>query len=253
MASRSTAVAYRTNISTRDRGAAIAAVLAIHALLLLALLHLSGKIDLRDPQQALSVFSLKEVPPPPPPPHVRPQQRVRSREGASAPQNIRSKATPVAAPKPRLQTPPINHIAASPTPSTGTATTQGASSVRGPGTGAGGAGTGTGSGTGGSGQGSGGDNSVAEPPHLATPVLTGRDFPRELLDQWPRRTTVFLRLRVDPQGNVAECTVDRGTGLPSIDGEICSLAHQRLRFRPALNRSGQAVAGWFGYAQPAPR
>ena len=27
----------------------------------------------------------------------------------------------------------------------------------------------------------------------------------------------------------------------------------RLRFRPALNRSGQAVAGWFGYAQRAPR
>ena len=34
---------------------------------------------------------------------------------------------------------------------------------------------------------------------------------------------------------------------------IDDLAHDRLRFRPALNRSGQAVAGWFGYAQPAPR
>ena len=39
-------MAYRTDINTRDRGAAIAAVIAIHALLLLALLHLSAKIDL---------------------------------------------------------------------------------------------------------------------------------------------------------------------------------------------------------------
>jgi protein TonB len=47
--------------------------------------------------------------------------------------------------------------------------------------------------------------------------------------------------------------VDRGTGIASIDAVMCNFAHERLRFRPALNRSGQAVAGWFGYAQPAPR
>ena len=48
-------------------------------------------------------------------------------------------------------------------------------------------------------------------------------------------------------------TVDRGTGNPVIDSALCNIAHERLRFRPALNRSGQAVAGWFGYAQRAPR
>jgi protein TonB len=86
-----------------------------------------------------------------------------------------------------------------------------------------------------------------------TPVLSGRDFPRDLLDQWPRRATVFLRLRVDARGYVSECLVDRGTGVGTIDSAMCNLAYERLRFRPALNRSGQAVAGWFGYAQPAPR
>jgi protein TonB len=60
-------------------------------------------------------------------------------------------------------------------------------------------------------------------------------------------------LRVDPRGLVSECMIDRGTGVPPIDSTMCNLAHERLRFRPALNRSGQAVAGWFGYAQPAPR
>jgi protein TonB len=47
--------------------------------------------------------------------------------------------------------------------------------------------------------------------------------------------------------------VDRGTGVASIDALMCNLAHDRLRFTPALDRSGRPVAGWFGYAQPAPR
>jgi protein TonB len=84
-------------------------------------------------------------------------------------------------------------------------------------------------------------------------VLTGRDLGRGLLDQWPRGTPVFLRLRVDAQGYVSECDVIRGTGVATIDGAMCNIAHDRLRFRPALNRSGQPVAGWFGYAQPPPR
>jgi protein TonB len=84
-------------------------------------------------------------------------------------------------------------------------------------------------------------------------VLRGGDFPPGLLDSWPRGATVFLRLRVDMRGFVSECAVDRGTGVAVIDSTMCNLVHERLRFRPALNRRGQAVAGWFGYAQPAPR
>ena len=113
--------------------------------------------------------------------------------------------------------------------------------MRGPGTGAGGAGTGTGSGAGGSGPGGGGDNGVAEPPRLVSPVLFGRDFPRELLDRWPRRATVFLRLQVDVRGYVSECAVDRGTGVQAINLSMCNLAHDRLQFRPALNRSDKRL------------
>ena len=246
---------YRAHLGAKDRGGAIAAVIAIHAALLLAFLHMSGTIDLGETQRVLRVFDVNVVkPPPPPPPRPTPQPRPREKEGGAAPKNIKSEATPVVAPKPRIETPPVQKIAATETPRQGTAATQGASNVRGPGTGAGGAGTGTGSGAGGTGPGGGGgDNGVAEPPRLVSPVLLGRDFPRELLDRWPRRATVFLRLRVDVRGYVSECAVDRGTGVQAIDSSICNLAHDRLRFRPALNRSGQAVAGWFGYAQPAPR
>jgi len=245
-------VAYRTDINTRDRGGAVAAVIAIHAALLLAFLHLSGKMDLTDTQQALSIFDFSK-PPPPPSPELRQQPRTKEKEGGSAPKNIRSQATPVAAPKPRVVTPPVQQIPASETPRQGAGPTQGASSVQGPGTGAGGAGNGTGSGSGGNGPGGGGDGGVAEPPRLVTPVLSGRDFPSDLLSEWPPQATVFMRLRVDARGGVSECMVDRGTGIPSIDSQVCNLAHERLRFRPALNRGGQAVAGWFGYAQPAPR
>lgn len=244
-------MAYRTNISTRDRSGAIAAVIAVHAALLLALLHLSGKMDWTTaPEDALSVLNLSQPPPPPPPALQQPKPKLK--EGGSSPKNIKSEATPIVAPKPVIVTPPVQQIAATETPRTGTAPTQGASDVRGPGIGAGGTGNGIGNGSGGNGLGGGGGG-VAEPPHLVTPVLSGRDIPRDLIEQWPRGATIFLRLRVDERGYVLECTVDRGSGVAAIDSTICNLAHDRLRFRPALNRSGQAVAGWFGYAQPAPQ
>jgi protein TonB len=243
-------VAYRSDLKPRDKSGAIAAVVAVHAALLFVLLDIAGKIDLANPESALHVFDIVTPPPPPPPPQQKKQRaKPKAKEGGSAPKNIKNEATPVAAPKPKVLVPPVPQIAAAQTPRQGTAPTQGASDVRGPGTGAGG----TGTGNGGNGSGGAGDNGVAEPPRLATPVLVGRDFPRDLLDQWPRRATVFLRLRIDPRGYVGECTVDRGTGVRAIDSAMCNLVHDRLRFRPALNRSGQAVAGWFGYAQPAPR
>jgi periplasmic protein TonB len=245
---------YRSDLNTRDKSGAIALVIGIHAALLFVLLHMSGKMSFADPQSALKLFDVREAPspPPPPPPAQQQKQKPKEKEGGSAPKNIKSEATPVVAPKPRIETPPVQQIAATETPRQGAAPTQGASDVRGPGTGAGGTGTGIGSGSGGSGAGGGG-NGVAEPPHLATPVLSGRDFPRDIFEQWPHGATVFLRLRVDARGIVSECLVDRGTGVPSVDSIMCNIAYERLRFRPAVNRSGQAVAGWFGYAQPAPR
>jgi protein TonB len=244
-------VAYRAHISNYERGRAFAAVVAIHAILLFVFLHLSGRMELAGPQSVIQAFDLTERPPPPP---VR-RQHVASKEkeGASAPPNIKSEATPVQAPDPVLVVPPLPQISASPTPRSGNAMTQGASDLRGTGTGAGGTGNGSGSGGEGNGSGSGGSDDVADAPHLVTNVLRGRDFPASTLDQWPHGATVFLRLRIDPRGYVSECAVDRGSGVPAIDSVVCNLAHDRLRFRPAHNHRGEAVAGWFGYAQRAPR
>lgn len=245
---------YRSDLNSKDRGGAAIAVAAIHAGLIFAFLNLSGTIDLGIPQEAMQVFDIDEVappPPPPPPPQQRREQPKPEEEEGGSPANIRSQATPVVAPKPRVEPQRPNPIAVTETPNQGAAPTQGAADVRGPGTGAGGTGTGTGTGSG-AGAG-GGDGGVAYPPRLVSPDLRGRDFGQELLRQWPRGAQIFLRLRVDNRGYVSECILDRGTGVRSIDAEICNLAYQRLRFRPALNRGGQPVAGWFGYRQTPPR
>jgi len=246
---------YRTDLGPRDKGVGIVAAVAVNAALIVAFLQLSGKIDLAEPRSALHIFDVgnKPPPPPPPPPPAQQQSKPKEKEGGSAPKNIKSEATPVVAPKPKIETPPVQKIAATEIPRQGAAPTQGASNVRGPGTGAGGVGTGTGSGGAGTGPGGGGEGGAAYPPRLVTPVLTGREIGRSALDQWPRGAPVFLRLRVDAQGYVSECDVTRGTGVAAIDGIMCNLAHERLRFRPAMSRSGQPVAAWFGYAQPPPR
>lgn len=249
---------YRTNLDAKDKGGALVAAAGINAALLFAFLQLSGRIDITDPQSALRMIDLREErppppPPPPPPPKQREQQQKPKEKEGGAPANIRSQATPVVAPKPIVEPQRPNPIAVTETPNQGAAPTQGAAAVRGPGTGAGGTGTGTGTGSGSGSGGGGNDGGVAFPPRLVTPDLRGRDFGRDLLEQWPRGANVFLRLKVDNRGFVSECVVDRGTGVRAIDSSMCNLAHQRLRFRPAANRAGQPVAGWVGYRQLPPR
>ena len=249
---------YRSDLKTRDKSGAIAAVAAIHAGLLFVFFHLSGKIDLTGPQSVTRVFDVTEVRPPPrvtpePPRPAEETERPKEQEGAASAENLKSQATPIVAPKPPIELPIPVPIATTQTPNEGATPTQGASNVAGPGTGAGGTGTGTGSGGSGSGTGGGGDGGYAEGPRLLTPVLRGRDFPRSLLDRWPRRTPAFLRLRIDAGGQVLQCIVDRGSGDPAIDTELCRLVRSRFRFRPAINRRGEAVAGWTGYVQPPPR
>jgi len=241
-------VAYRSDLDVKDRSGAIAAVVAIHAALLFALLHMSGRIDLSDPQRALQVFNvdaLKPPPPPPPPPQSQ-QQKPKEKEGGSAPKNIKSEATPVVAPKPKVEPQRPNPVVAAEVPRQGAAPTQGASDVRGPGTGAGGTGTGTGSGSGGTGPGGGGG--VAVPVSLLRGI-TGRDYPPAVRESWPRGGIIYLRLRIEPSGRPSKCDVMRSFGSPSIDQWTCSLVMQRGVFRPALDARGVPVAAWFGYKQ----
>ena len=248
---------YRSDLQNRDKGGAIAAVIAIHAGLLFVFSHLAGKVDLTDPQAVMRVFDVNELPPPQstpePPPPAEETERPKEQEGAASAENLRSQATPVVAPEPPIQLPIPVPVNTTQTPNEGAAATQGASDVPGPGTGAGGSGTGTGSGGAGSGTGGGGEGLAATRTRLATRPLRGRDFPPQLLNEWPRGAWIRMRFRVDANGAIVQCIVDQGTGNPAIDSEVCSIVRQRLRYNPALNRNGQRVADWAGYGQEPPR
>ena len=249
---------YRSDLNSKDKSGAIVAVVAVHVALFFVLLQISGRADFTHPDSVLRVFDVRDLPPPAPEPvqqpkpQPEPKQKPKQSEGAASPQNVRSHATDVTAPRPPISLPVPVPIETSTTPNTGTEATQGAANP-GPGTGAGGNGVGTGSGGSGNGSGGGGDGGYITPPHLLTPVLRGRDFARQLLEAWPRGAQLFLRLKIGANGGVTQCIVDRGTGNPAIDSTVCATVQQRFRYSPALNRSGQPVAGWAGYRQVPPR
>jgi len=237
---------YRTDLNNRDKGGAMLGVVAIHAGLAFALLHLSGTIDVTHPERALEVFDLTDIkppPPPPPPPQQVQKPKPKEKEGG-APANIKSEATPVVAPKPRIELPVTPPIAVTETPRQGAAPTQGAAAVRGPGTGAGGTGTGTGTG---SGAGAGGGGGEGTRPTMVRGIV-GRDYPPQIRRRWPRGGAIFLRLWIEPNGRPSKCDVMRSYGDPVADQWTCSLIMERGMFRPGTKR-GQPVADWYGYVQ----
>jgi len=248
---------YRSSPTLRDRAGSLAAVVLIHLGIGYALLHLSGA-DIELVRQAdLAIFDIAVEPPPPPPPPPPPeieqqqprQARPKQDEGAASPANIRSRATPVVAPEPRIVIPLLSPIVVTTTPATGAAATSGASDVVGPGTGAGGTGTGTGSGGAGDGGGGGGGGLGESRARLLTPSLTRRDYPDSLYRRWPRGGAVFIVVRVGADGVPLSCRVARSFGDQALDSETCRLAVERFRFDPGRDERGRPVADFFGYRQ----
>ena len=244
---------YRSNLNTRDRGSAVAAVAAIHAALLFVFLHISGRMDLTDPQSVMRVFDVKEIPPPPPPQPDVPepaekQQRPKEKEAAAAPENLKSEATPVVAPKPRIQLPVPVPMTPTETPNEGAAPTQGSGDRPGVGTGSGGVGTGTGSGGSGSGTGGGGEG-IASRAQLITPSLRSRDYPSELRQRLSQGAAPFVMFTVQPNGRVTGCRIYQSSGDPAVDEMTCRLVTARFVYRPAYNRRGEPVASQMAYRQ----
>ena len=242
---------YRSNLNHRDKGSAIVAVIAIHAALLFVFLHLSGRVDLADPQSVMRVFDVTEIPPPEPdvPEPSQQAQKPQEEEGAASPENIESRATPVVAPKPRIEPPIPLPITASETPNEGTEPTQGASSLPGPGTGAGGTGTGTGSGAGGTGSGGGGDGGIATRAQPITRGPRGRDFPGHLRRLLSSGYSPWVKFTVEPSGRLSNCRVYQTSGNAELDRATCALVTKQLVYRPATNRRGEPVASEGIYRQ----
>ncbi|MCE2842304.1 MAG: energy transducer TonB [Novosphingobium sp.] len=177
------------------------------------------------------------APPPPPEPQAEPKP-------AGAAGEAGKKAVPreVKAEKPKVE---IAKVPAPRASSTGSADTSGARDA-GSGTGAGGAGSGTGSGAGGSGQGGG----ASKPVHISGRIDRATDFPIPPGGREARiGKAVILALTISPEGRATGCRIYKSSGLPDTDEVTCRLAKERLRFKPALNATGEPVTGTFYWQQ----
>jgi protein TonB len=181
----------------------------------------------------LRTFSIElPKPPPPEPPRPRPKQ-ARKAEGAPA----APKASPVVAPKPEVQLPAKQVIAAAVQAGTGASSSNGQ----------GGMGTGTGAGGSGNGLGGGGGGGRFTPAQKITKIP---DSQYRMLVQISGmdRGSVGISIRVTPEGRATNCRVIRSSGSPQADSLMCQLTEQYVRFRPALDPNGRPVGqqiSWF--------
>ena len=156
-----------------------------------------------------------------------------------------------AVPQPRAEpTPRIRVREDPPAPratSTGAARTSGATDD-GAGTGAAGSGDGTGSGRGGAGQ--GGPPVQASPPVLVQSISDSSLFPIPPGGRQARvGRSAVARLDVSAQGRVTGCRIVRSSGFLETDTVLCRLAPDNIRFEPARDSNGNAIASVFGYQQ----
>lgn len=172
----------------------------------------------------LQAFDITLPTPPPEPPRPKPHPKPKPEElGAPA----APKASPVVAPKPEVQLPTRQIVAA--------AARAGAGAL--PSNGQGGAGTGTGAGGTGSGAGSGNGGNT---PALLVRNLSRSDY-RQLTAGRVPAGSASLAIRIDTGGRIDSCRVEHSSGDPVIDSGLCPLVSARLIFQPARNASGQPI------------
>ena len=95
---------------------------------------------------------------------------------------------------------------------------------------------------------------VGEP----TQWIVAEDYPAEAVQE-RLEGRVDVELTVDADGLPTSCAVRRSSGSAALDTATCDLLMVRARFRPALDRNGEAVEGtwsntivWQVPAEPVP-
>jgi protein TonB len=219
---------YRGTADRPDQAKAIAGVVVVH--LCLAAIILSG-LNVPEVRQAVEKLTTINITQPPPPPPVQPPpkpvpkpQAMKRPEGTPA---KKAEPSPVVAPQPKLPVP--SPVPAAKVAGMGTAATSGAAS--GNGTGAGGAGNGLGG---------GGDTTGFTPARKITKI-PNREY-RRLADSGMPAGSVAITIRVNPDGSVSNCRVVRSSGNSYADSLMCQLTIEYVRFSPARDASGRAIA-----------
>ncbi|HEX5258680.1 MAG TPA: TonB family protein [Sphingomicrobium sp.] len=222
---------YTGTAGRPDQAKAIIAVVAVHAALAFIILSGLNVKTVSEAVEALKTFNLAPPPPPPPvpPPPPKPRPRPEMKKAAGAPAK-RAEPAPIVAPPPKIPAP--SPLPAAKVAGTGTASSSGAAAV----------GNGTGGGGSGNGPGGGGyaDYSRFTPARLVSNIpnfeygrLAATGIPSGL---------VGVHILVNPDGSVSNCRIARSSGDSSIDGLVCALTVRYVRFSPARDPSGRAVA-----------
>ncbi|MEO6256420.1 MAG: energy transducer TonB [Sphingomicrobium sp.] len=203
----------------------------------LALLILSGLSvgTVTRTVERLKTFDIDQAlapPPPPPPRHV--SERAKDEQGASAKKAL---PTPVVAPQPRIVLPARPPVIAAPIASSGSAATAGAATA---GTGTGAGGSGSGAGGGGTGQGTG------FTPARMLNKIPDREYRRIAAGRIPRGSAA-IRFRANADGSIADCHIIRSSGDSQVDTILCEAATRYLKFAPARDPSGRAIAQDISY------
>jgi protein TonB len=133
----------------------------------------------------------------------------------------------VVAPQPKIPEP--SPIAAAKVAGTGSASTSGAAA----------AGSGTGAGGSGSGAGAGGSGGFT--PARKITKIPDREY-RRFAATGIASGSVAISIRVNPDGSVSNCRVARSSGSAYADSLMCQLTEQFVRFSPARDPSGRAIA-----------
>jgi protein TonB len=234
---------YRGN-QKQDRAKALAAVALVHAAL--GAIILTG-LDVRIVGQTverLQTFDITpEAPPPPipePPPPPRPEESSAPEEEA-APANIKSRPTPVVAPRPPIPLPiarPVN--SSNVRGPEGLDRMAGASNRPGLGTGAGGQGSGFGGG-GRGGTGAGAGSGAGFTPAQRISKIPDSQYRRIVAATGQRTGSVGVTLKVNVDGRPSNCRIARSSGNPTADALMCELAIGYMRWRPARDPDGRPV------------
>ena len=221
---------YRGNAGTPDRAKALAAVVVVHAALAAVLLTGLTVRAVEHAVETMTTIAVREPPPAPPepPPPAQQAERAREEEGAAG---KRAEPTPVVAPETRL--PVESPVVAAPIAGTGSAPRSGASTV---GTGPGAGGSGTGRGGGGSGDFSG------YTPAQRIRKIPNREYRRFVAVSGMPRGRVGLTVKVNTDGRPSNCRIVRSSGNRAADSLMCELTLRYVRFRPARDPDGRAVA-----------
>jgi protein TonB len=219
---------YRGTADRPDKAKAIAAVVVVHAALAFAILSGLNVRVVSHAVETLTTFDIRRPPPPPPepppPPAPRPE-KARLEEGAAG---KKAEPSPIVAPRPRIPRP--SPLPAAPVAGAGSATSSGAATY-GTGTGAGGSGTGRG----------GGGTGGFTPAQKITKIPDG-EYRRLVAISGMPRGSVGVAVRVNPDGSASNCRVVRSSGSPAADSLMCRLTEDYVRFRPARDPNGRAVA-----------